>query len=103
MTTLETYLIAVAKRKSISRKMSGTSVNHAVVLQLEEHDIPLLLEIIRIQNAALEQVLHEMAGEPAEDIVCGPLRRSRIKVEDLAASGNCSKWGEASDDGNRAV
>lgn len=86
MSALETYTIAVAQRKAISRKMSGQSVNYAIVAQIEEKDIPVLLEIIRVQNEALEDLKEEGDGN-------GTARRAVIKVEELAASGSSARWG----------
>lgn len=51
MTKLETYLQAVEKRKAID----GHRVNYAMAAQLEKHDIPLLLEIIRFMALERDQ------------------------------------------------
>jgi hypothetical protein len=80
--------------------MSGQSVNYAIVAQLEEDDIPRLLEIIRIQAKAIAEIaplVYEEGEEP------GPVHDdeesyraalvARIEVEKLASAGSSAKWG----------
>lgn len=98
---LQKYTDAVAKRKAITRKISGQSVNYAIVSQLEENDIPLLLEVIRLQDKALEGIIGleglDSDGNPRvpeDDEAYRCALRCRIKVSELAASGSSAKWGE---------
>jgi hypothetical protein len=90
MTELEKYTIAVSTRKAISRNPT-IKINFAVVSQLEENDIPLLLEILRVQDKALEYVANYNG---LDDDAIGEALRARIKVEELAASGSSARWGD---------
>lgn len=103
-TPIELYVDAVAKRKAISKpKHSSVQVNYAVVSQLEERDVPLLLEIIKTQTRALEGVIELQerweSGEPTKSqesvqesmaMICAD---AYVKSSELAEGGSCAKWG----------
>lgn len=99
-TILETYLDAVRRRKSINKKHTTVQVNYAVVSQLEEKDIPLLLEIVSIQNRAIEAVL-ELANEdssqaltqPLEEIMASVCANAYQRILQLAEMGSTKNWG----------
>lgn len=93
MTELEKYSNAVATRKSIDRT-SGVKVNVAVLLELEDQDVPRMLEIIRLQAEALQTVINhgEEEGRETEDDFVAVLE-AQIKVEELAAQGSKARFG----------
>lgn len=94
MTELEKYTTAVAIRKSIDRT-SGVKVNVAVLLELEDQDVPRMLEIIRLQAEALDTVIthgEEEGRETEDDFV--EVLKAQIKVEELAAQGSKARFGE---------
>lgn len=105
-TPIDLYVDAVAKRKSISKpKHTSVQVNYAVVSQLEERDVPLLLEIIRTQTRALEGVIELQerweCGEPSksaesvQESMAMMCANAYVKSSELAESGSCAKWGDA--------
>lgn len=91
---LENYCFAVSQRRALDKH--GVC-NHAILRQVEDEDIPLLLEIIRVQAFTMEKAFE--AGDDEEDSFA-ILQRGLFKIEQLAQSGNCKKWGEADSKAN---
>lgn len=62
-------------------------MNVAIVAQLEDNDIPRLLEMVRIADQALRET----------DITdySGHARQTYKRIEELAAAGSSAKWGDA--------
>lgn len=89
MTALDKYMLAVAQRKARDRKQGF--VNVAVLIQLEDKDVPLLLEIIRVQHEALVSIEAEPLGD--EGGLHSTARIALRKVEELAATGSSERWG----------
>lgn len=89
MNELLRYTTAVATRHAINPKTNR--MNYAIAMQLEQKDLPLLLEIIRVQDAALEKIW-ETADNDSEE--CAMAELALNKVEDLAKTGSVAKWGE---------
>lgn len=89
MSELGQYTEAVARRKMIVRdKGVSPKLNFVVCSQLEEDDIPRLLEIIRIQSSFITDVLEmEEHGEPPSVAVI------YARVEAIAAEGSKKQWG----------
>lgn len=103
---IEKYLAVVSKRKSIDRKQRTVQVNYAILSQLEEKDIPLLIEIIKVQSRALEAVIElgedvdggQVLTQPLEEIVVGLCANAYVKSSELAELGNTKRWGGATDE-----
>lgn len=95
MTKLHAYLEAVARRKGIVRTGAGPTTtvqtNYAILAQLQDGDIPLLTEIIRLMEFTLMKVLEQSDAEEA----CVYAERGLLKAEELAASGSSATWGPA--------
>lgn len=88
---LEKYLLAVAMRKAIDHKAVKV-VNYAIVAQLENNDIPRLLEIIRIQSQAIERCA--VTGKEHDDAETqGHCAVATAEVLQLALAGSTQKWG----------
>ncbi len=98
MTELEKYTMAVAKRKAISRNGITARMNFAIVSQLEESDIPLLLEIIRVQADVIREVGIISEDEPLESTDAESMARlcaaAYLKVEELASGGSKARFGD---------
>ena len=93
-TKLHAYIAAVSSRKAVDKKSRTLRINAAIVLQLEDNDIPLLLDIITTQAQALgtvEQYLKEGSCPQALDTVVAAIE----KTEQLAEGGSKKKWGDA--------
>jgi hypothetical protein len=100
---IDKYIKAVSERKSINRKHATVQVNYAVVTQLEDKDIPLLLEMLKVSVRALESVISIqedidngekqcLTHEPEEEmaIICAT---AYVKTTELAQMGSKAKWG----------
>lgn len=74
---LTKYTTALARRKS--RTKQG-QINVAILMQLEDHDVPRLMEMVRVMAEALEK-------DPEGDAAL-------FQVEALAKAGSSAKWGE---------
>lgn len=105
-TPIDLFVEAVAKRKSITKpKHRSVQVNYAVVSQLEERDVPLLLEIIRTQTRALEGVIELQecwengvepmkSGDSVQESMAMICANAYVKSSELAEGGSCAKWGD---------
>lgn len=92
MSQLELYTTAVASRRATNKEKN--TVNYAVVSQLENDDIPRCLEIIRVQQKAIDYFLGH--DEETELDVADALKSLRVlneRVEALAAEGSRNDWG----------
>jgi hypothetical protein len=89
MTALDKYTLAVSQRKS----RSGSVTNLAILAQLEDKDVPLLIEIISVMQFGLRKI-HEEDSEgrdgETDDMVAGKIL---ARVEELAASGCSARFG----------
>lgn len=106
MTALTAYTEAVARRKSIERRGITPVVNFSIAAQLEGHDIPLLLEIVRVFNEAVSECLEhcggvdgdgepwQLTGEDADKML-KRLTGADSRINDLVRTGNLAKWGGA--------
>lgn len=99
MTQIELYTNAVASRKAI--RTDKKTINFAIASQLEENDIPRLIEIIRIQAKGIAKVLdfvieEEFNSDIAEEmgVACSI---AHLKAEEIAAEGSKKKWGSEQD------
>ena len=88
MTEIDKYTTAVACRKAYDSKRGR--VNIAILMELEDNDIPRLLEIIRVQDFSLRKI-KEHAEDDSEEF--GYAERALLKVEELAAAGSSARWG----------
>lgn len=93
---LDKYLLAVAKRKAIDTKTNST--NYAIVKQLEDDDLPRLIEIIVEFKRANEQVMRlgETTSEEEEPTAVEMMAistRAHIRAESLADGGSHARWG----------
>lgn len=101
---IETYLEAVSNRKSISRKTTSPRVNFAIIVQLEEKDVPLLIDLVRAQTRALEAIV-EMFGADSDDEQLTEVEEEMFnlchdaltKSIMLARAGSKARWGGAED------
>jgi len=98
MSDLSQYVDAVAKRRAITK---GGGVNVAILMQLEECDIPLLLEITRLYDQCLSKVIDHVdekseEGLTGEDAVTMAkwVAVTHLRIEELASHGSKAKWGE---------
>lgn len=89
------YLNAVSNRKSYSHKTGA--VNMAALLQLENNDIPLIIQITRALYAAIEGIatVDAVDDEPHKALVT-LAQIAYNEAENLAANGNLSYWGASS-------
>lgn len=92
---LDSYILAVAQRKAIRRNPS-TRVNWAILFQLEDRDLPLLLEIIRVLSDAVKDIAEGCEDEDCDGFTYA--NRALIRVEELAATGCKKKWGTEEDE-----
>jgi hypothetical protein len=85
---LDRYTCHVAKSKCTDSK---NRVNHRLLAQLEELHLPLLLEIIRVQNKAINRVMEKavegvsLIDTDADDML-GICTQAHIAVEELASN-----------------
>lgn len=99
MSELANYIDAVNKRRAYDKKRGG--VNVAVLMQLEDIDIPMLLEIIRLQDYALRKIIdrasekedQSLVGEDA-DYMAQYAASAHLRVEELASHGSKARWGD---------
>lgn len=97
MSELDKYCLAVSQRKP--RDKHG-SVNVAILLQLQDNDVPALLEIIRIQQVALTQAVSECDQNEDLDDLLGTIQLAETKIEALSAAGSKAIWGDHRGDAN---
>lgn len=98
MSELEKYLSAVALRKP---KDNHGVVNHAILLQLVDKDVPLVSEMARVAHEGLTKILALGRKSPEEphltgETACEMLRLAeacRAHLLELAKSGSVAKWG----------
>lgn len=86
MTSLDTYVLAVSQRKACKEGRT----NYVIAAQIQEHDVPLLLEIIRVLDYGLRKVL-ETAEDDSEEY--GYARLAVCRSEELAATGSLARFG----------
>jgi len=101
MTPLDTYTTAVAQRKAITRRGKTPCINFSVISQLEDKDIPLLLEIIREQSTTIDECFERADTEDGvqltgEDAIAMSHRITacKVRVNQLALSGDATRWGD---------
>lgn len=91
---VEEFLKAVAKRKALDK--TRTRANIAVLMQLEDDDIPRLSELVRCYDQAISHILEwadqAELSEDAEAIV-KVAAEAHLRVEGIAEAGNLKKWG----------
>lgn len=102
MTNLDKFTTAIAKRKAWDEKLSRTNV--AILMQLQDNDIPRLLEIIRLASGALDKITalgsceeHHLTAEQALDM-WQIARVATQVIEQMAQEGSLSDWGECRPD-----
>lgn len=88
---LEKYLNSVSLRKSRDKR---GKVNHAILMELEQEDVPRLIEIIRILNKVVEDLgAMDQEDEDMNELV-GQALDASIRVVELANSGSTALWGD---------
>lgn len=97
-TTVEKLLEAVAKRRMIEKTASSTQVNVAVVMQVQDGDIPLLSEMVRYADETFRAIIDyadDLDGEMDEDlaVVVKTAAAAHLRLEGLADSGSLKNWG----------
>lgn len=107
MSSLSAYTDAITKRKAINPRGSAYQINCAVLAQLEQDDIPRLLEIVRLFDLTLERCLDHGDEAGWDDIdheaheINKLLLEARMKIDDLADDGNKANWGEYDGNGHK--
>lgn len=89
-TALGKYLAAVLVRKPLLQKMSGQSVNHAELMQLQDDDVPRLVAIIRHAEEKLGSISTWTETTPPSAIAGAAL----LEMSAIAAKGSSAKWGD---------
>ena len=98
MSELDHYVDAVGRRHALT---PNGGVNVAVLMVLEREDVPRLLEVIRLQDQAIRQIIdrateHDdvpLTGTDA-DFMAQWAAATHLKVEELCAHGSKARWGE---------
>ena len=98
LSELHRYVDAVSRRHALNPQ---GGVNVAVLMELENNDIPRLLEIIRLQDAAIREIIDRgsvdddqpLTGNEAEHMMV-EASTAHLKVEELAAHGSKARWGD---------
>lgn len=90
--TLESYLQAVAMRKAYDKKTGKTNI--AILKQLEDDDIPRLLEILRVLDVGYERAHFYLDASDLEETPGAvELLNAMVKVEALCEQGSKARWG----------
>lgn len=88
------FLKVVAKRKALDK--SRTRANIAVLMQLEDDDIPRLSELVRLFDQAIEHILDWAdEAELSEDAaaIVKVAAETHLRAEGIAEAANLKKWG----------
>lgn len=89
---LEAYLQAVAMRKAYDKKTGKTNI--AILKQLEDDDIPRLLEILRVFNVGYDRANFYLDASDLEETPGAvELLNAMTKVEALCDQGSKARWG----------
>ena len=99
---LDLYVDAVSRRRALDPR---GGVNVAVLMVIENNDVPRLLEIIRLQDQAIRKIIDRatenedvpLTGTDA-DFMAQFAAATHLRVEEIAAHGSKARWGDYVED-----